>query len=230
MPQQPDRSLQPKVIIHCLVTVDGKIEGFSPQGIGLYYQLAGQLECDTWLVGSDTLLAAESLPDTQIHPADRAAEPLPAVASAGGALMVVPDSRGRVRNWYTHLQGMDARGLVILVSTATPRDYLDYLEKRNVPCIEAGEDHVDYRAAFAELRSRYGTLAIRTDSGGVLNNKLLEQGLVTGLSLLISPELAGKQHRGLFRTLEIPSAARLDMMSNDQVGEGLVWLRYRVRN
>jgi len=229
MPQQLDRSVQPRVVTHCLVTVDGRIEGFSPQGIGLYYQLADKLECDTWLVGSDTLLAAESLPDTQIHPADRAAEPLPAVASTGGALMAVPDSRGRVRNYCTHLQGVGARGLVVLVSTATSREYLDYLAKRNVPCIEAGDDHVDYRAAFAELHARYGTHAIRTDSGGVLNNKLLEQGLVAELSLLISPELAGKGQRGLFRTLEIPSAMRLDLVSSDQVGEGLVWLRYRVR-
>jgi len=198
----------PKVIIHSLVSVDGKIEGLSPEGIGLYYQLAGQLDCDTWLVGMNTLLEAESFPGTEIHPEDQAGAPLPQMSTSGGPLMVVPDSRGRLRNWHTHAEGIGARGSVALVSAATPREYLDYLGRRNIPHIEGGDDHVDYRVALPELQARYGSETIRTDSGGLLNNVLLEHGLVAEISLWVSPELVGSEHRAQFRTLKTPIQRR----------------------
>lgn len=222
--------MQPKVIIHSLLSVDGRIEGLSPEGIGLYYQLAGRLDCDTWLVGCDTLLEAESLPGTEIHPEDRAEAPLSQISTNGGPLMVVPDSRGRLRTWHTHVDGVGARGSVALVSRATPRQYLEYLGRRHIPYIEAGDDHVDYRLALPELRVRYGSDSIQTDSGGLLNSVLLQQGLVTELSLLISPELVGDQHRAMFRTLRIPSTTKLQVLASEQVGEGYLWLRYRISN
>ncbi len=219
----------PKVIIHSLISADGKMEGFSPEGIGLYYSLASQLGGDTWLIGSDTLLDAESMPGTSIHPADRSGDPLPNIAPTGGPLMVVPDSRGRVRNWLTHSEGIGARGSVALISTATQRAYLDYLQARNVPHIQAGDDHVDLRVALAELHASYGSKVVRTDSGGVLTNVLLAHGLVMEISLLISPELVGKERRSLFRTLEIPDRLELAVLGYEQVGEGYIWLRYQVR-
>ncbi len=220
----------PKVIIHALVSADGKMEGFAPEGIGLYYALAGRLEADTWLVGSDTLLEAERLSDSLIHPKDLAGDPLPEIAMGAGPLLVVPDSRGRVRNWFTHADGMGVRGTVALVSAATPRKHLAYLRRRNIPYVEAGEEHVDFRGALADLRSRYGSNRIQTDSGGVMNSVLLEQALVAEISLVISPELVGKAPRSLFRTLDIPSSLALEVLGCEQVGDSYVWLRYRLRS
>jgi 2,5-diamino-6-(ribosylamino)-4(3H)-pyrimidinone 5'-phosphate reductase len=210
------------------MSVDGKMEGFSPECTGLYYQLASKLGCDTLLFGSDTLLTSEDSPEG-IHPKDKAEEPLPTTTGKRSGLLVVPDSRGRVRNWYTHFVGIGARAAVALVSHATPRAYLDYLAKRNIPYIETGDDHVDYRVAFEELSSHYNTKAIRTDSGGLLNNILLQQRLVTELSLLVSPELVGKDARSLFRTLILPETICLQLLSCKQVQENYVWLRYGIQ-
>lgn len=219
----------PRVIIHTLISADGLMEGFSPEGIGLYYQLAGQLEVDTCLAGSDTLLAAESIFQPQILPEDLTEQPFAQPTESGGQLLVVPDSRGRIHHWSTHAQGMGARGVVVLVSDATPEEYLAYLFRRNIPHIRVGEGHVDYRAALEELCIQYGTQAIRTDSGGVLNSLLLQHGLVAELSLLISPELVGNQHRALFRTLEMPTTLSLQLAHCQPLGQGYVWLRYRVQ-
>lgn len=117
----------PKVIAHSLVTLDGKIEGFHPDAIGLYYELAGQLGCDGWLVGSDTLLAAE----TAMHPDHQSGLPMPAMAADGGPLMAVLDSRGRIRNWSKQLQGLDVRGLVVLVAESTSTEHLQSLSGRD---------------------------------------------------------------------------------------------------
>ena len=80
-------------------------------------------------------------------------------------------------NWYTHVEGIGARGVVASVSAATHGARTDYLQKRNIPIVRADGDHVDYRAAFSELNSRFGSKRIRTDSGGVLSSILLEEGL-----------------------------------------------------
>ena len=219
----------PQVIIHSVISLDGKIEGFRAEVIGHYYELSAQLKCDTWLIGADTLLEAERTPGTQVHQKDKEGEPLEAVAESGGVLIAVPDSRGRMRNWYTHVEGIGARGAVALVSATSPSPHIEYLQKRNIPFIKAGADHVDYRAALLELNARFGSKRIRTDSGGVLSSILLEERLATELSLLIAPDLIGNEGRDLFRTLGLKDALHLDLLDCQRVGENSIWLRYKVQ-
>lgn len=218
----------PDILIHSLISADGKIEGFRPEAVGLYYRLAGLLDCDTCLVGCDTLLAAEDDHSLQIDPRDQADEPLATIDDDERVLLVVPDSRGRLRNWQTHIDGVGARGAVALISRGTPRDHVAYLEGREIPLVEAGDDHVDYRMALAELRERFGAGRIRTDSGGVLNNVLLAEGLATELSLLISPELVGGEGRALFRSLVIPEPQWLRLVDCQQFEPNFLWLRYEM--
>jgi 2,5-diamino-6-(ribosylamino)-4(3H)-pyrimidinone 5'-phosphate reductase len=218
----------PEVIIHSVTSLNGKIEGFGLEAVGQYYELSAQLNCDTWLIGADTLLDAEKSPGFLVHQDDREEAPLQPVAQDGAVLIAVPDSRGRIRNWHTHIEGIGARGAVVLISAATPRLHLDYLRTRNVPFIETGMDHVDYRSALSELSARFGSKRIRTDSGGVLNGILLEEGLATELSLLIAPELIGGTGRDLFRTLKPTASLRLGVLDCQRTGQSSIWLRYRV--
>ena len=123
-----------------------------------------------------------------------------------------------MRNWYTHVEGIGACGVVVSVSAATHGAHIDYLQKRNISIVRAGGDHVDYRAAFSELNARFGSKRIRTGSGGVLSSILLEEGLTTELSLLIAPDLIGNEGRELFRTLELVDALHLGLLDCQRVG------------
>jgi len=165
----------------------------------------------------------------EVHQKDKDAAPLQAVAKHEGVHIAVPDSRGRMRNWHTHVEGIGARGAVALVSGSTPRAHLGYLRTRNIPFVETGRDHVDYTLALSELYAQFGSRRIRTDSGGVLNSTLLEEGLATELSLLIAPDLIGSRGRDLFRTLKPLEALRLDAMDCQRVGESSIWLRCKLR-
>ena len=87
----------PRVIVHNAVSLDGRIDGF-PADIGLYYDLTGQWKVDAHLAGCDTMLQMEGeIPDVD----DSVIETLPAVTDPNDAraLLVVPDSRGRLRKW-----------------------------------------------------------------------------------------------------------------------------------
>lgn len=214
----------PKVIIHNTISVDDRIEGHDRNTM-TYYRLAGAFGADTVLEGADT--ASHS--DEAIPPEEPSDFQKPC-NTEGKPLKAIPDSRGRLRNWHVHRRDEHYGDVVALVSRSTPRSFLQYLQERNFDYVVAGDDHVDYRSAFEELNRRYGTTIIRTDSGGVLNSILLQQGLVSELSLLINPFLAGISARGLFRTLDLasggPISLRLKCMQ--QIDDNYVWLRYDI--
>jgi len=218
----------PRVILHNSVSVDGRVDWFTPD-IGLHYELASRFGAHAHLAGSDTILSA----DEETPPEDGAVfEPPERIPNDSRPLLVVPDSRGRVRTWHALRRAPYWRGWVALVSHATPEEYLDYLKERHVEHIVVGDERVDLRAALEELNVRYGVESVLLDSGGTLNGVLLRAGLVDEVSLLVAPCLVGgTTSRSFFRAPDLSSAEGvipLKLAHVEQMGDGVVWLRYDV--
>ncbi len=215
----------PYVILHNAVSLDGRLTGFTPD-IGLYYELVSTWQEDATLVGAGTILAApDEVPPEDAH-AFRARKQDPADTRP---LLVVPDSRGRIRSWHYLLAQPYWRDGVALCSAATPKDYLDYLEQRHIGCIVAGREHADMRLALEELNLRYGVKTVRLDSGGTLNGVLLRAGLVDEVSLLVHPELVGNQAPLTFMSDPGGTAnIKLKLTHCQKRRQGTVWLRYLV--
>ena len=216
----------PRVILHNAVSLDGRVDHFTPD-VGLFYELAARWGEGATLAGSDTLLAAPggAVPDDEAAPA-------PSAADASRPLLVVPDSRGRVRCWRALLGAGYWRGGVALCARATPAEHLDYLERSGVDVIVAGEERVDLRAALDELAARHGVTVVRVDSGGTLNGVLLRAGLVHEVSLLVHPELVGGlSPRSAFRAPDLEAGGRvvdLRLVHVERLRDDIVWLRYEV--
>ncbi|KAB1197132.1 MULTISPECIES: dihydrofolate reductase family protein [Haloferax] len=217
------------VVVHNAVSLDGRIEGF-PADIGTFYELAATWNADVHLVGSETLLANEDAP-----PADDpdALDPFE-VQNEGCPLLVVPDSRGRIRNWRGLLESPFWSRGVALVSHSTPEDYRTYLEQVGIEAIEAGADRVNLQTALETLESEFGSETILVDSGGTLSGILLRGGLVNEVSVLVHPRLVGGESARTFcrgpdpaAGLE-PQAVELRRQSVESLHDGLVWLRYDV--
>ena len=216
----------PKVIIHNAVSLDGSIRLRSPD-LATYYGLASVWKEDATLAGSETILAGkkEAPPEKPgdrkhwtVDPDDRR------------ALLVVPDSRGRIRFWHYLRKSGYWRDVLVLCSRSTPAGYLEYLRKRRIACIITGERKVDIRAALEILRSDFGVRTVRVDSGGILNGLLLRQGLVSEVSLLVHPELVGGERpKTFFSGPPMPAGGeRIRLFKVQKLKGGLVWLRYRV--
>lgn len=217
----------PRVVLHNAVSVDGRIDGFQAD-LGLYYGLVGAWREDATLVGSETLLAVpEAEPDGEAAPERPAADP-----ADTRPLMVVPDSRGRIRCWDWLLRQPYWRDVVVLCSRSTPGGYLSHLESRGIERIVAGDRQVELRAALEELCARFGVKTVRVDSGGTLNGALLRERLVDEVSLLISPALVGGlSPRSIFRApdLESPEGAIAVRLAHlERLDGDHVWLRYEV--
>ncbi|MCK9564743.1 MAG: RibD family protein [Methanothrix sp.] len=222
----------PRVILHNAVSLDGRIDGF-PIDLFQYYELVATWKEDATLAGSDTFLKAASE-----APAEDENAFLPPKIDPGDsrALLVIPDSRGRIRIWH-YLRSLPYwRDAVALCSKSTPQEYLHYLKERHIDYIVAGRDHVDLRAALEELHSRYGVKVVRVDAGGTLNGQLLRQGLVAEVSLLIYPSLVGGEKQGsIFRDPDRlvegtgqQSAISLKFMHMERLKGDVIWLRYEV--
>ncbi len=230
----------PQVIMHNLVSIDGRISGFQPN-LGLHYGIAGRLGCDAHLAGSNTILAlpGESTevtaddhgpgearePDQQYDAAEQSTGD-----SATGGLLVIPDSRGRVRTWRSLLrQGFWNRGIA-LCSRSTPSEHFDRLRAARVETIVAGDEKVDVRRALEELHARFNVHKVLLDTGPILAGVMLAAGLVTEISLVISPHLVGGAAENMFSKLVLPGggATSAKLVNAEQVADGYAWLRYRL--
>jgi 2,5-diamino-6-(ribosylamino)-4(3H)-pyrimidinone 5'-phosphate reductase len=221
--------MKPHVILYNAVSVDGRTDGFQPD-IELFYSLVARWHEDATIAGSDTLLqAAADIPD-ETEPA-----PPPAVdADDERPLLVVPDSRGRVRTWHYWRTQPYWRDCVVLCSERTPPEYVQYLADRQIKSIVAGDAHIDFALALEVLHTEHGVKVLRVDSGGTLNGVLLRAGLVDELHLLVHPALVGgAAARSFFRALtgvETDAPIALRFKGAEQQHDDLLLLSYDVLN
>jgi 2,5-diamino-6-(ribosylamino)-4(3H)-pyrimidinone 5'-phosphate reductase len=222
--------MQPRVVLHNVMSLDGRMDWLTVN-MELYYSLAGRWQADAMLSGSNTLINA--YPPEVVAAEDKAAFESPQREPGDPRqLLVVVDSRGRLRNWHLLRKEPYWRDVLALCSRSTPRTYLDYLRKRHVEYITAGDDRVDLRAALKELGARYGVKLVRVDSGGILNGVLLRAGLVDEVSVLINPSLVGgTTPRSIFQAPDLTSeegTIKLRLAHVEEMEGDVVWLRYEV--
>lgn len=88
--------MKPKVILYTAISLDGRTTGFSVD-MGLFYSLTEQFRENASLVGSDTLLnATDEIPKETESETDNNTSRVEDVRP----ILVVPDSRGRLRSWH----------------------------------------------------------------------------------------------------------------------------------
>lgn len=214
--------MNPELIIHNSVSLDGSLTGFEPH-MGLHYQLASTFNADISLVGSNTArtgmeLFLEKIPD---ETEDDFQKP-----QKEGILWAVPDSKGKL-NGLLHVlrQSEYCKDAIVFVSHKTPADYIKYLEKRNYDFHVTGRDECDLKEILQILYDKYGGKTIITDAGSILSNLLIEQGLATGISLLIHPVIVGKKCYNMFSNIR--NNTSLSLVKKEFIDDQYVWLVYK---
>jgi 2,5-diamino-6-(ribosylamino)-4(3H)-pyrimidinone 5'-phosphate reductase len=224
---------RPRVTLHTLISLDGRLDGFPPE-IGLYYELVGALPHQAVLTGTGTLLAAAAIEGLDMTAEEEPPSDMPVVAEDDvRPLLVVVDSSGRITR-FAWLRGQPFwRDILVLCSSATPPRHLERLRRHSVDHLVIGDDHVDLAAALVALCDRYGVGAVRVDAGGTLNGALLREGLVDEISVVVAPYLVGtspERPLHVVEGLDEAQARRLDLTSAATLRDGHVWLRYTARH
>jgi 2,5-diamino-6-(ribosylamino)-4(3H)-pyrimidinone 5'-phosphate reductase len=120
---------------------------------------------------------------------------------------------------------------VVLVSRATPADYLSYLDRRGINHLSAGEDRVDLADALPRLATELGIGSIRTDAGGALNGALLAADLVDRIAVIVAPTIgADPTAQTLFRLPRpLTGGVTLHLIESETLDGGALSLVYQVR-
>ena len=225
---------RPRVIIHNVMSLDGRLDGF-PVDVGLYYELASRLPHQAVLTGSATMLAAAASQGIDMGVEDPPPAPRPPAAGAAAAagdgrpILVIVDGRGRLTRHAWLREQPFWRDVVVLCCSATPAAQLVRLRLRRVEHLVLGEARVDLSAALRALAERYQVSAVRVDAGDALNGALLQAGLVDEMSVVIAPYLAASAtaHPAyLAAGLGRPGTVTLEPAAVERLRQGHVWLRY----
>jgi len=187
----------PKIVIHNSISIDGSLTNFEPN-MGLHYQIAGNYKPDIHLIGSNTIKTGIEMYGNGVPPEEKndfekqkRDENLP--------LWVIIDTKGGLKGLlYTCRRFEFCKDVIVLVSEKTPKNYLEHLKERNYDYHIVGQNHVNLKNALNLLAEKYNVKTVLTDAGKILGNLLLNQGLVSEVSLLVHPVIVGNKSYNMF--------------------------------
>jgi 2,5-diamino-6-(ribosylamino)-4(3H)-pyrimidinone 5'-phosphate reductase len=215
--------------MHNTVSLDGAFIGFdfSPELLGLHYQIASNFGDTIRLFGSNTAVVSMEMfggftPET---PEDFQRPCKPENLS----YWVVPDSEAVLKHKLHFFRRSEyCRDVAVLIAEETPHDYARYLQDRNYDYFIAGRHRVDLARALSLITDHYKLRTVLVDSGRSLTNAMLNQGLVDEISLLVSPTIVGKNAQTLFTDLERPVSLSLKLTQS--FPGGYAYFLYEVRH
>jgi len=218
--------MMPKVIIHNSISIDGSLSSFEPN-MELHYELAEKYKPDIHLIGSNTITAGIELYGGGV-PLEESTDFEKPKRNKNLPLWVLIDTKGKLEGMLHTCRRFEmCRDVIVLVSQTTPQRYLHYLDERHYDHHCVGHDSVDVRQALRLLSKEYNAKTILTDTGRILGNLLLNQGLVDEISLLVHPVIVGKKSYCMFSDIE--RYFEVTLMKCELLKEQYVWLVYKVK-
>lgn len=231
---------RPYVICHILSSLDGKISGpfmgtESVSMIGAEYgKFRTKLDADAWLYGTTTTkefihfrkpVLAEKC---EVPEGDFIAD------NQAGFYYVSLDVDGEI-GWETGVfsnKGRAPAHVIEVLTESTPAAYKDYLRKRSVSYIIAGEKNLDCRLAMEKLYECFHIKKVLICGGGIVNWSFLQAGVVDELSLFLAPVSDGGRGEASVFT-QIPSLnegrpVEFLLKDMEKIGEGGLRLNYQV--
>ena len=153
-----------------------------------------------------------------------------------GALQVPTTVSGRVTaDTHGKLLWPDAgepeKPLLILTSERVPREYLSYLDGRNISWIAAGKERIDLARAAEILGAEFGVERMAVVGGSAINTSFLDAGLLDEVSILVGAGIDGRG--GMPAVFDGLPMARpmipLRLTDVQRFDSGAVWLQYSIQ-
>jgi len=216
--------------MHNTISLDGSLKDFNID-MEQHYQIVGRFNADTHLIGSNTIKSGleqfcEEIPKEKesdfIKPTIKKDDKRPYWA--------LVDSKGKLMNILHVIRQFDyCKDIIVFVSEATDKNYLNYLTERNYDFYITGERQVDIKKALQILQNKYNSKIVMTDSGGTLNSILLENDLMEEISLIISPVIVGKKTVKVFnKDMFSKNTFDLELINSERLGNNNILLHYKV--
>jgi len=215
----------PKIIIHNSISIDCSLTNFEPN-MGLHYEIAGSYKPDIHLIGSNTIKKGIELYEEGV-PKEEKKDFEKQKRDKNLPYWVIIDTRGVLKGLLHTCRRFEfCKDVIVLVSEKTPKTYLNHLKERNYDYHIVGKDHVNLVKALELLSNKYKTKIILTDTGKILGNLLLNQGLVSEISLLVHPIIIGKNSYNMFGGID--KIIKLKLLKKETREKEYAWLVYKI--
>jgi 2,5-diamino-6-(ribosylamino)-4(3H)-pyrimidinone 5'-phosphate reductase len=212
----------PKVIVHNSVSLDGSLTNFKVN-MPIHYRIAESFKGDIHLVGSNTAKTGIDMFLVKIPKETQADFKKP---DKEGILWAIPDTTGKLKDLlHIFRQSEYCKDVVILVSQKAPKEYISYLKERNYDYHIIGEDKCNLKRALKLLNEKYNAKKILTDTGCILSNLLINQGLISEISLLVHPVIVGRRSYNMFGN--IANNTQLALIKKEFLEEQFIWIKYK---
>lgn len=202
--------MRPYVIIHILSALNGRISGpfmGSPAAmpaLAAYGKIREEADSDAWLYGTSTakeftgfrkpkLQEASGQPDSALDAGDYRAP------HSERFYFIAMDTKGKI-GWESAAmkRGGRAAHVIVLITADTPGAYRNYLRKKGISYIQAGEHELDCGLALEKLSRLFGIRRLLVCGGGMADWTFLNQGAADELSLVLAPVADGTPGPSVF--------------------------------
>ncbi len=120
------------------------------------------------------------------------------------------------------------KDLIVLITPNTPKDYQNYLQKRQYNTLITGTNHINLKQSLEKLYTNYHIKTIVTDTGHTLNSILLQQGLLDEISLIIAPDIVATKQLNVLQNLQFKKDLyKLELIKTKTYGQ-FIHLHYKV--
>ncbi|WP_167553161.1 RibD family protein [Evansella clarkii] len=221
---------KPYLILNIFSSIDGKIAtapgknvaewtaaGIDGEANEITHILYDELNCDGLVSGSESLIVWGQ---EWIELDNPVYEPKKSKA------YIVFDGKGRI-DWH------QTEGLLVVTKENVSAEYIQQLKEKRISYILAGKgEYIDLPLALQKLYE-LGHRRLGLSGGGKINGAFLRQGLIDEISLVVAPlAIGGNITPSIFDSenlKDIDGATILELITTKSVGNGSVWLHYKVK-
>lgn len=182
---------KPYVICHMGSTIDGRIIGEhwgdSADKYGsLYEDCHNTFNSQAWMVGRVTM--EKDFTEGKKPKLIKAAKSIKREAFIADknatSFAIAVDPLGKL-GWDEN--EIDGDHVIEILSETVSDEYLQYLQRKKMSYIFAGEKNLDFYLALTQLHDLFDIRTLMLEGGGNINGSLLNAGLIDEVSLLVLP-------------------------------------------
>lgn len=225
-------TMKPYIICHMVMSLDGRTDGAALRHVmpeGEYEATGSELQGDAWICGRTTMQQHFASEGLFIPASKKRSGPQPVfVARRAESYAVCVDTMGKLR-WDSG--DLDGDHLICVVSEATTKEYLEFLQERGISYVVVGSEEVDLTRAVSLLSEHFGIRTLLLEGGGLMNGSFLQAGLVDEVSILVVPGIDGRRAVHAIFDWTSPlqeTAVPLKLKSVEKRAADSLWIRYGV--
>ena len=221
---------KPYIVCHMMSSIDGRIDcAMTAQikGVDEYYKTLDSLNVPARLSGRVTAelemaLKGKFVPENpeqinkECFSKKKDSEKIDIVVDSNGILLWEEDSKYEKHH-------------LIITSEKVSKEYLNYLDNRNISYIACGKEKIDLKKALEILYKEFKVQRLAVVGGPLINSAFLDEGLLDEISLLIGLGIDGRKGmQGVFDgfNMEHPVFTKLKFKEVKSFEDGAVWIRY----